>query len=446
MIKKLIVLLLVANVSTLYAQSAKTDVLVIGNGASAVAAAVQCARSKVKTILAAETIKLSDSTLAEKMVEVSANCDVVSGSWAEFRNEVQAFYKTAPGYDTTYNAVLKLKPADGSAILQKIADSTKNLTKYLNTPFVTVKKDGDRWEAALTQNGKTIYVKARVIIDATDNADVAVKAGVKFSADFDSYKANISPNSYRTVIATGSALPGQPYDGAPATNYPPYPSYGIPIKALVLKDADNLLITEKVLPGAKDIANLPLQLTLGQGAGTIAAYCAFFKTTTQNMKVRIIQGELLDFKGYLLPFTDITLKDPNWRAIQQVSATGLLRGKQKVTNGNGGFVFMPDSLVSTAEIKPVLTEVYTRAFLWFNKEKTGERFTIANTLSLISDYTLTDPVLLKGNISKAWKTQYKFKQDFDLNRAITRREFAVLINKFLNPFARTVDLAGRLVN
>ena len=133
MIKKLIVLLLIANVSTLYAQSAKTDVLVIGNGASAVAAAVQCARSKVKTILAAETIKLGDRTLAGKMTEVSANRDVASGSWAEFRKEVQAFYKTVPGYDTAYNAVLKLKPADGAAILQKIADSTKNLTVYLNT-------------------------------------------------------------------------------------------------------------------------------------------------------------------------------------------------------------------------------------------------------------------------------------------------------------------------
>ncbi len=91
-------------------------------------------------------------------------------------------------------------------------------------------------------------------------------------------------------------------------------------------------------------------------------------------------------------------------------------------------------------------EIYTRAFLWFSKENTGEKFTIANTLSLISDYTLTDPLLLKSSMAKAWKSQYEFKSDFDLNRPVTRREFAILINRFLNPFARTVDLTGRLVN
>jgi hypothetical protein len=67
-------------------------------------------------------------------------------------------------------------------------------------------------------------------------------------------------------------------------------------------------------------------------------------------------------------------------------------------------------------------------------------------LSLISDYTLTDPAILKSSIQRAWKTQYKFKLDFDMNRQINRREFAVLANKYLNPFSRTVDLDGKLVN
>jgi len=185
---------------------------------------------------------------------------------------------------------------------------------------------------------------------------------------------------------------------------------------------------------------------LGQGVGAMAAYCAFFKTTTKNLKVRIIQGELLDFKAYLLPFADIPQKDRDWRAIQQVCETGLLRGVQRVTGNNEQFLFMPDSLVSTAEVQPVLTEIYTRAFLWFGKEKPGEKFTLGNLLSFISDYTLTDPIVLKARIQKEWKALYKFEPYFDLNRAVTRREFAVLANKFLNPFARTVDLNGAMVN
>ncbi len=107
---------------------------------------------------------------------------------------------------------------------------------------------------------------------------------------------------------------------------------------------------------------------------------------------------------------------------------------------------MPDSTVNTAEIEPVLNDVYTRTFLWFNREKPATKFTVANTLSLISEITLAEPKSLQIDMAKAWKTQYKFTGDFDLKRAITRREFAILINKFLNPFSRTVDLGGRLIN
>ena len=170
--------------------------------------------------------------------------------------------------------------------------------------------------------------------------------------------------------------------------------------------------TEKALPANKNIQYLPVQLTLGQGAGTVAAYCAFFKTTTNNLNVRIIQGELLDFKGYLLPFADISQKDPDWRAIQQVCATGLIKGILHINRNDSEFLFKPDSLVNTAEIKPVLTEIYTRAFLWFNKEKPREKFTLDNLLSFISDYTLTDPQVLQFRIQRDWKTQYKFKTDF----------------------------------
>lgn len=49
-------------------------------------------------------------------------------------------------------------------------------------------------------------------------------------------------------------------------------------------------------------------------------------------------------------------------------------------------------------------------------------------------------------MQKAWTTQFKLTGSFDLNRPVTRLEFAVLVNKYLNPFAKTVDLSGRIVN
>ncbi|MGZ3926222.1 MAG: FAD-dependent oxidoreductase, partial [Mucilaginibacter sp.] len=220
--------------------------------------------------------------------------------------------------------------------------------------------------------------------------------------------------------------------------------------SIVPKDIDNLLVTEKALSVTSDVnastMDPAVQMTLGQGVGATAAYLAFFKTTTKHLTVRIIQGEILDYKGYLLPFTDVSQKDPHWRAIQQVAATGLLRGIQKANGNTLEVHFGPDDIVSTEEIKPVLTEIYTRAFLWFNTEKPGDKFTVGNLLSLISDYTLTDPKTLQISLRKAWTTQFKLTGTFDLSRPVTRLEFAVLMNKYLNPFAKTVDLSGQIVN
>jgi hypothetical protein len=147
-----------------------------------------------------------------------------------------------------------------------------------------------------------------------------------------------------------------------------------------------------------------------------------------------------------MPFADVDQSDRFFRAIQQVGATGMLRGVQKVTGKTAAVYFLPDSAVKTSEIKPTMLDLYTRAFLWFNKTKPGEVFTVGNTLSFISEMTLTDPETLKKNIQNFWKTRYKFTSDFDTERPITRREFAILANVYFNPFGRTVDITGRFVN
>jgi len=421
MIRKLFVLLLaVANCSLIYAQTIKTDVLVIGRTPSGIAAAIQSARSKVKTVLAG-----SNENTTAGILSVHAGSDLPSGIWSEFCTKVHEFYKEKPSFDTDDNGSLKFEGTTEALILEKIADTVKNLNIYSNSLFTSIKKDGDRWEVRLKQNEKSMVIKARVLVDATENGEVATRLNTKAANGITNI--NYQTKAYRTSIASAANL-----------------SF-IPLRDIVAKGADNIFVTEKIIPGEKNIQFLPMQLELGQGAGAAAAYCAFFKTTTKNLKVRIIQGEILDFKGGLLPFTDIPQHDRDWRAVQQVAATGMLKG---VSPGGAvpQFLFRPDSVVVTSEVKPILTEIYTRAFLWFNREKPGDKFTVGNMLSLISDYTLTEPQVLKSTIQKAWKSQYKFKLDFDPGRPITRREFAVLANRFLNPFARTVDLEGRLVN
>ena len=447
MIKKLWFLFLIFNTALVHSQTLKTDVLVIGGSPSGVAAAIQSARSKAKTILAAQQISLGADTTKGHLLTINTGANIASGTWGEFQKRIRSLTGDTLMKSASVPRSLSFVQEAAETVLEKMADTVKGLSVYLSASFISIEKDGEGWEARMSQNGKNLRIKARVIIDATETGIVAKNAGAKLNPAYNPYAMEPGSRAWRTAIATGDQWPGVGNKTPLAPNLnPPPPCWCIPMYAALAPGADNLLITEKILPADKTPQYLPIELELGQGVGTIAAYCAFYKTTTKNLKVRIIQGELLDFKGYLLPFDDIKPGDSDWRAIQQVGATGLLDGVWQHPKNEHFFNFMPDSLVRTAEIEPGLQEIYTRAFLWFSKEKPGPFFTIGNTLSFISDYSLTGPVILRGSIKKAWQTQFKFTSPFELNRPITRREFAVLANRYINPFGRTVDLGGRLVN
>lgn len=437
MVKKLFVLIIVFYSSFTYAETIKTDVLVIGNGAGAVAAAIQSSRSKLKTVLLTNSSWMP-MMQGKNMMSASGRHNIPSGIWAEFRKQVQQFYKSKPGYDTTYASPLRFEPFVGAGILKKIADTTTRLTLKLNVPYKAIEQDGTGWEVTYTQDGKMYHIKAKALIDATIDNQVVKLAGASLSP-----AVTYSDNLYRTSIAAADddlAVPANVSGDIAERSVSCY----IPMSLLVVKNADNLFVTGNILPDKPD---LPTQMAIGQGVGTMAAYCAFFKTTSKNLKVRAIQGELLDFKGCLLPFDDISPKDHYFRAIQQIAVTGLLKGViSKTGNDQKRHLFLPDSAVYTADIKPVLTEIYSRAFIWFNNARPDVKFTTGNLLSFISEITLTDPQSFQITMKKEWKSKYKFKSDFDLNHLVTRREFAILANQYLNPFGRTVDLTGRIIN
>lgn len=460
MVKNLVLIVFFSWIARLNAQTIKTDVLVIGGRASGVAAAIQSARSNAKTILAeSDTVPLHPEQISSRsksdfitvtpggVATIKGSQNLSSGIWEEFRLKFRENHKEENEFDTARNSPLHYDSWSGRVILKKMMDSVKNLTVSTNAKFISIKKDGDFWEVGFKQNEKSKIIKARIVIDATSEGIVASFVNATI-VPLDSVLNKPGSKLYRTSIAVADGLPGDRYNDslAPPDNYPQFPAISFPIKATIAKGVDNLLITEKLFPAKLNLHYLPRQLALGQGVGSIAAYCAFYKTTTKKLRIRIIQGELLDFKAYLLPYMDISPSDSNWRAVQQVTATGLLKGVQKTNKNGSQFLFVPDSLVNTDEIKPGLLEIYSRAFLWFEKTKPGKQFTIGDMLDLISDYTLTDPEILKTKIQKSWNTSFHFKTSFDPSRQISRLEFAVLANAFLNPFARSIDLNGQFIN
>jgi len=441
MVKKILVFFLLLGCNLTYAETIKTDVLVIGNGAGAIAAAIQSGRSKVKTLLLLNGPWLEELSL-QNMTTLNEPAYAPSGIWNEVDKELREYYRKTPGYDTL-SRILKFEPYAAGAALKRMADSVKMLAYKVNVSYTAIEKDGTGWKLEVLIKGEKVTIKTKVLIDGTEDGEMIIKAHATLPPDIKTWLEKGAPTLYRTAIASGS------YNArSAAANYPSGPVYYIPLRAVTVNDADNLLTLNKTL-FPTDANNLTAKIALGQGVGATAAFCAFFKTTAKKLDVRIIQIELLDFKSSLLYFTDLDRGDRYYRAIQQIGVTGLLKGKQ----GNGGaessdfeFSFMPDTAVVTAEIKPMLTEIYSRFFLWMDKEKPGEKFTVGNLLSLISEITLSDPDNFKIAMQKAWKAEYKFKSDFDLKKPVTRREFAILANQYINPFARAVDINGKMLN
>jgi hypothetical protein len=176
----------------------------------------------------------------------------------------------------------------------------------------------------------------------------------------------------------------------------------------------------------------------GQVAGASAAYCAFFGTQAKNINIRVIQGELMAYKAQLIPFADISRNDSNFVAIEHIAATGLLKGQVR----NNQLYFLPDSSITVAEIRGPMREYYTRTQIW-QVEKKSEKLTLNDALSLIK-FTGNRGAELNREVEKNWKSSFRFKTNFDLNKIVTRRELAVLIDNYLKPFNVKVDQSGKL--
>src|SRR5690606_25007756 len=105
----------------------------------------------------------------------------------------------------------------------------------------------------------------------------------------------------------------------------------IPASLLLNTPAENIFASNQYAWLRKDVQmdinSLPILIQSGQASGASAAYCAFFKATTDKINIRTLQGELLAYHGQIIPFQDVELHHPHFSAIQRIGATGILRGE-----------------------------------------------------------------------------------------------------------------------
>ncbi|RZK55142.1 MAG: hypothetical protein EOO87_08630 [Pedobacter sp.] len=178
----------------------------------------------------------------------------------------------------------------------------------------------------------------------------------------------------------------------------------------------------------------------GQAAGATATYAAFYSFKTSQSNLKKIQGELVNYKLNIMPFADVKLNDTNWKAIQFVGLTGVL--KANLDNGNANF--SPNQLVTTAEIKQPFKDFYYKAQIWFDDYK-SEQMTIGSALDMICYVGNKALDNTKKELTKKWKTSYQFKTEFDLERQINRVEFAVMLQDYMPPFNVNVEKTGKVV-
>jgi len=410
---------------------AKPQVLVYGHEADAFAAAVQSAQSGVETWWVLDSTDIGGTVIQGDAKQVKSNEGLDVGIWALFLSKLANVKEISDSASAT--AKLNIAPRIAQNAFEGITDTVEKLTIKKNLTVTHIEKSGKTWQVILSNKEK---IKIRAIVDASkDNKmqTILSKSDKQKSDSVDSYALQINYKS--SVYRTGVAV-AQIGDQI----------FNIPLK-YILPDSVRMNYFYTRAAASKtvrfdDINALPLLMLQGQACGAAAAYCAFFNTSSDKINTRTLQGELLAFKSFMIPFQDITLDDPHYPQIQRVGATGILEGSYSSDNNLKKFLFNADHTVSSSEVEPVLKQLYTRSQIWF-KDKELDAFSLKDLLDLIK-YVGNRGNELNTEVEKGWIKRFKFKDAYNLDTKLTRREFAVLIDTYLQPFNVRVTLEGTL--
>ena len=429
MMKFIAIFLIIAFSSSAFAQVKKSQVLVYGDNEIAWAAAVQSARSGVNTLWIRKEKNIGIHFSEYKDLTITVNDGLDAGLWAELLGKTRG--SSTPNDSLSMMAKQNINAQVARNIVYGISDSLKNLNQIFNTEVRSIKKSGKQWRIQLSNN---LSLKVSAIVDASEDASLLslIKpSDLKTESKNQEIVINASQlyknTTYRTSIMTFSIN---------------HDAIVIPTTVLLNSIvAENFFVVREypwlTKENNRDVNSLPFFIESGQAIGAAAAYCAFFKTTTDKIDIRTLQGELLAYHGQLIPFQDIKIDDPNFSSIQRIGATGLLKG----INNNDSFEFSPDQRVSSKEIEPIILALYTRSQIWFNN-KNIEEVTLTDLLSLIKFIALKGDEL-EADVKKGWKQRFHFSGDYTPDNHVSRRQMAVLVDYYLKPFNVTIDNTGK---
>jgi hypothetical protein len=164
--------------SLLLAQT-KTDVLILGGGASGTAAGVQAARMGVTATIVEETPWLGGMLTSAGVSAIDGNHDLHSGFFGEFVDALEKHYGGPEKLATGWVSSVLYEPSVGAKILRDFTKREKNLMVLLETRWGTPVRTAQGWRVEIIpKTGPKRTLLARQLIDGTELGDVAAALGV----------------------------------------------------------------------------------------------------------------------------------------------------------------------------------------------------------------------------------------------------------------------------
>ncbi|MCG8306341.1 MAG: FAD-dependent oxidoreductase [Cytophagales bacterium] len=256
---------------------------------------------------------------------------------------------------------------------------------------------------------------------------------------------------YRTGIAVGDYPVDHHHEAYPESHelpdlhFYPVPSYTLPLGTLIPKKVKNFIVAEKSI----SVTNLvngttrlqPVCLLIGQAAGVLAHLSVRNNLGPGDVDVRSVQSLLVDHGVYIMPYSDLAVDDPAFGAVQRIGATGILRGEGKNIGWENHTLFHPDSVLTYEALKNGLGEFKPGLRL---KREAGE-ISVGEAVALLHALNKSmDRNKRAEDVEEIWKHHQLGIPDEE--EAITRKQFAVLLDQMVDPFhLKRVDHFGNFL-
>ena len=151
-------------------ENLRTQVLVVGGGTGGTAAAIQCARQGIETILVSEFPWLGGMLTAAGVAAPDGNELKAwqTGLWGAFLRELQRRHQQA-GLDHSWVSMFTFEPRVGAEIFADWVKAEQQLTWIAGQIPLEVKRQGDRLCAVRFPD---YWIEADIIFDGTELGDL----------------------------------------------------------------------------------------------------------------------------------------------------------------------------------------------------------------------------------------------------------------------------------